>query len=138
MINILLNMKVSNIKKLNNIFINNKLLILFFLFILYLFIKIIENKNVPLISFKEKINFDEYEVYKFNEIKQKLLQTKCSGMWDNQREFLNGIIRKFKPHKILEVGVNFGGSSIIILNAINDFIFYFSLRNIIMGFIFNI
>ena len=41
-------------------------------------------------------------------------------MWLNQREFLNGIIRKFKPHKFLEIGVNRGGSSIIILNAIKD------------------
>ena len=41
-------------------------------------------------------------------------------MWNNQREFLNGIIRKFKPRKILEVGVSRGGSSIIMLNAIED------------------
>ncbi len=41
-------------------------------------------------------------------------------MWDNQPEFLNGLIRKFKPKKILEIGVSKGGSSIIILNAIKD------------------
>lgn len=41
-------------------------------------------------------------------------------MWGNQREFLNGIIRKFKPKKVLEIGVSKGGSSIIILNAIKD------------------
>ena len=41
-------------------------------------------------------------------------------MWGNQREFLNGLIRKFKPKKILEIGVSSGGSSIIILNAIKD------------------
>ena len=41
-------------------------------------------------------------------------------MWDNQREFLNGLVRKFKPKKVLEVGVHRGGSSIIILNAIDD------------------
>ena len=41
-------------------------------------------------------------------------------MWSNQREFLNGIIRKFRPKKILEIGVASGGSSIIILNAIKD------------------
>ena len=34
-------------------------------------------------------------------------------MWSNQPEFLNGIIRKFKPPKVLEVGINRGGSSII-------------------------
>ena len=41
-------------------------------------------------------------------------------MWNNQREFLNGIIRKIRPKKSLELGVSFGGSSIIILNAIKD------------------
>lgn len=68
----------------------------------------------------EKINLDNYEVFKYNEIKEKLLQTNCSQMSKNEREFLNGIIRKFKPQKVLEVGVNLGGSSIIILNAIKD------------------
>ena len=42
-------------------------------------------------------------------------------MWGNQREFLNGLVRKFKPKKILEIGVRYGGSSIVILNAIEDF-----------------
>ena len=41
-------------------------------------------------------------------------------MWANQREFINGIIRKFRPKKIVELGVLYGGSSIIILNAIRD------------------
>ena len=41
-------------------------------------------------------------------------------MWNNQREFINGIIRKYRPKKILELGVLLGGSSVIILNAIKD------------------
>ena len=41
-------------------------------------------------------------------------------MRGNQREFINGIIRKNKPKKILELGVLLGGCSIIILNAIKD------------------
>ena len=41
-------------------------------------------------------------------------------MWANQREFLNGVIRKFRPKKIVEIGVNNGGGSCIILNAIQD------------------
>ena len=41
-------------------------------------------------------------------------------MWANQREFLNGVVRKLKPKKILEIGVEKGGSAIIILNAIKD------------------
>ena len=42
-------------------------------------------------------------------------------MFRNQKEFLNGIIRKFKPKKIVEVGARFGGSAIVMLNAIEDF-----------------
>ena len=41
-------------------------------------------------------------------------------MWDNHCEFLNGVVRKFRPKKILELGVAEGGSSIVILNAIQD------------------
>ena len=73
------------------------------------------DKNIILIIF-----FDKFEVFKFNEIKDKINDTKCSEMWGNQKEFLNGIIRKLKPKKILEIGVRHGGSSIIILNAIQD------------------
>ncbi|WP_304330923.1 class I SAM-dependent methyltransferase [Brachyspira innocens] len=43
-----------------------------------------------------------------------------SEMTYKQRCFLNGVIRQTKPKKILEVGVSAGGSSAIILNAIND------------------
>ena len=45
------------------------------------------------------------------------------GGWqlrNNEPYFINGIIRKFKPKKCLEVGVARGGSSIIILNALKD------------------
>ena len=41
-------------------------------------------------------------------------------MVENEPYFLNGIIRKLKPKKCLEIGVAFGGSSVIILNAIKD------------------
>ena len=68
-----------------------------------------------------QIPFDKYETNIFEEIKSRLLLTKkCSLMWQNQKEFLNGIIRKFRPEKVLEIGVKYGGSSIIILNAIKD------------------
>ena len=42
-------------------------------------------------------------------------------MGENQRKFINGVIRKFKPKKIVEIGVLKGGSSIIILNALKNF-----------------
>ena len=77
--------------------------------------------NSSLIKPEAKIYFDQYEVSKYNEIKDKLIENKCSDMWGNQREFLNGLVRKFKPKKILEIGVFRGGSSIVLLNAIEDF-----------------
>ena len=38
----------------------------------------------------------------------------------NDAYFINGLIRKFRPKNVLEVGVAWGGSSVIILNAIKD------------------
>ena len=69
---------------------------------------------------KNTIYLDKYETHIFNNIKDKLDKYHCSGMWDNQREFLNGVIRKFRPKKIVEIGVAYGGGSAIILNAIKD------------------
>ena len=57
------------------------------------------NINSNLIS-KEKIYYDLYEVNKYNAIKDKIISHDCSEMWANQREFLNGVVRKFKPKKI--------------------------------------
>ena len=41
-------------------------------------------------------------------------------MTEEERKFLNGIVRKSKPKKILELGVCHGGSSVVLLNAIKD------------------
>ena len=99
-----------------------KLNILIIIIVLAIYINIKRKiiKNDFIADFRKKFFFDQYEVDKYNVIKTKLLNTNCSQMGSNQREFLNGIIRKFRPLKILEIGVHFGGSSIIMLNAIND------------------
>lgn len=84
--------------------------------------------NLLYIYFQDKIDkvyedsfyLDKFETNIYNNIKEKLLKAKCSSMWDNQREFLNGAIRKFRPKKVLEIGPWEGGSSIIILNALKD------------------
>ena len=110
-----MNLFNQNIYQQNNILIiipkNHKyiFLIIFFLFFLFHYYCIKNNINEKNQLSKEKIYFDKYEVFKFNNIKQKFIGNKCSEMWDNQREFLNGIIRKFKPKKILEIGVYRGG-----------------------------
>ena len=68
----------------------------------------------------EEIYLDQYETNIFNNIKQKINDFKCWEMWDNHHKFLNGMIRKFKPRKVLEIGVRYGCASAIILNAIQD------------------
>ena len=106
------------------------LLLLCKIFIIFSFFIIIKrrewNKGIYLTTinknYRKNNNFfmDLYETHVFNKIKLKLETNKCGIMWDNQREFLNGVIRKFKPKKIVEIGVAKGGGSCIILNAIQD------------------
>jgi len=81
--------------------------------------------NNILISFQnEYIKFDKdfnYLNYESNIISDKI--KKYSGWMlynTNQYYFINGIIRKYRPKKCLEIGVARGGSSILILNAIKD------------------
>ena len=78
-----------------------------------------QNKETNIVE--ENIYLDQYETNIFNNIKQKINDFKCNEMWGNHYEFLNGMIRKFKPKKILEIGVRYGCGSAIILNAIQDF-----------------
>ena len=112
-------------KKLNNIINIEKknifLILCFFAFYLFNF-PFRNHKNISINNDSlEKTDLDTFEVYKFYEIRQKLANAHCSQMWANQKEFLNGVIRKFRPKKVVELGVGKGGSSIVILNAINDF-----------------
>ena len=38
----------------------------------------------------------------------------------DERKFLNGLVRKYKPKKIVEIGVSAGGTAILFMNAIKD------------------
>ena len=71
------------------------------------------------IQSKYDINF-KYEDYENNIITNRI--EKYAGWQMNREEanFINGIIRKNKIKKCLEIGVANGGSSIVILNAIKD------------------
>ena len=62
----------------------------------------------------------EYHKYQTFFITQKIIEKSGWLLTLNDAYFINGLIRKFKPKKCLEVGVARGGSSIIILNAIKD------------------
>ena len=104
--------KLFKISKKDNIFRYLKFIINIIILFIYVFLKLFIKEK--------KIYFDKYDTKIYDVIKIKLEKTKCSLMWSNQREFLNGIIRKYRPKKIIEIGVRRGGSSIIILNAIKD------------------
>ena len=66
-----------------------------------------------------KINF-KYHNYQREMITERMINYSSWQLGNDQPYFLNGIIRKYKPKKLLEVGVACGGSSILILNAIKD------------------
>ena len=73
------------------------------------------NKNM-----ETEIYLDKYETDIYNNIKSKIIGFPCKSMWFNQREFINGVVRRFRPKKIVEIGVEEGCASSIILNAIQD------------------
>jgi predicted O-methyltransferase YrrM len=58
------------------------------------------------------------EINNLNGIPQKVLD--ASEMSPTERNFLNSLILRYKPQKILEIGVAAGASSAIILNAIKN------------------
>ena len=60
---------------------------------------------------------EDYEQGYLNKIRKKL---DGALLTITDMKFINGMIRKYKPKKILEVGVASGGSSAIILNAIQN------------------
>lgn len=94
-------------------------IIMLVFFIVILLIKMKEEKVKENTNSKKYMNLEKYEINIYNKINNHDL-SRCSRMWGNQRAFLNGVVRKFKPKKVLEIGVAEGGSSIVILNAIND------------------
>ena len=65
------------------------------------------------------INFD-YSNYDKNIITEEMVQIASWNLTKEEAFTINGIIRKHKPKKCLELGVGKGGTSILILNAIKD------------------
>ena len=60
---------------------------------------------------------EDFEQGSLEEINGNLNDTLLSQI---DRKFLHGMIRKYKPSKVIELGVCNGGSSAIILNALNE------------------
>ena len=101
-----------------------------FIFIIFIFIiditifntHIIFDKSNNYISYKfdsQKFsNIENFEQERFFEIENKLKG--FIEMTTDEQRFVNGMVRKVKPKKIVEIGVAYGGTSAIILNAIKD------------------
>lgn len=68
----------------------------------------------------KSVKIEGTDVHIYEEIESKIKGFDKVEMTQTEQKFLNGIVRKYKPKKILEIGVAKGGSSAIILNAIKD------------------
>ena len=67
-------------------------------------------------NIKEKL--EEIDVNILNSIQDRI--EKYIELKPDEQKFFNGLIRKYKPKKLVEIGVSAGGSSALILNAIKD------------------
>ena len=112
-------------------FYKKKFLILLVIIIFFKIILFLINKhyklnrttlNIQNISMK-KNDFDknfDYIHYKSDIITGKIIKEANWILSLNEAYLINGIIRKHKPKNCLEIGVAYGGSSVLILNAIKD------------------
>ncbi len=91
----------------------NKFIRIFLIFLLFAWLLLILLNDHKFRDNTNYFNLDRYETFVYDNIKEALLKSRCSNMWNNQREFINGIIRKFKPKTILELGVHLGGVQLL-------------------------
>lgn len=105
----------------NNISKKFKIILILSIYLIY------NNKNSYYFGIKNIFKFIpiqpssfEFHNYQRHLITEKILKYSGIEQRNNEPYFLNGIIRKFKPRKCLEIGVARGGSSVVILNAIKD------------------
>lgn len=100
----------------------NKLIIKFLYITNIVFISLliehIDNSNNKI--FDNYINFDYFN-YQNDIITKKIINESDWLLSLDQAYLINGLIRKHRPKNCLEIGVAYGGSSILILNAIKDF-----------------
>ena len=61
---------------------------------------------------------EEFDLDVLKQIQERL--EKIIEIYPDEQKFLNGVIRKYKPKKVVEMGVSAGGSAALILNAIKD------------------
>ena len=124
-------MKIKKIRKykFKNTIINTKKrkILKYFICIILIIIYLVDKYNSklfqyfgvnPTINEKDENNPENYETHILDRIKDRLKGPQLMGI--NEYYFINGLIRKYKPRKLLEIGVCSGGMSAVILNAIKD------------------
>ena len=82
-----------------------------------------QKKSLPDINYTKLIHFDNPQFESFDTEILEQIKYKIKGfvgLTPDEQKFLNGIIRKIRPKKIVEIGVACGGSSAIILNSIKN------------------
>ena len=89
-------------------------------------------------SFSGKVNKDfDYMNYERDIVTTDMREKAYWEMSEEEAYFINGIIRKHKPKKCLEIGVGRGGTAILILNAIKDikdsFLISLDINNQVVG-----
>ena len=113
--------KFDNNNYLKKQLINKKLLFsLILIFINLYYFDFSDIDNIYKIGTLEINEFypENYQRYIINRIRKRLKGPIIMGF--DEFAFVNGLIRKFRPKKILEIGVCSGGMSAVILNAIMD------------------
>ena len=116
----------NDIKKFKSIFNHKSKQIIFFIIIIiqlitniYLFIK---QRKYQTNNFNIEIN-DEENIENIDNNILSPIQDKLKTYIEinlYEQKFLNGIVRKYKPKKIVEIGVSQGGTAVLMLNAIKD------------------
>ena len=97
--------------------ITKKFLIIFLISLCLIIISIIIIYSQTV--FSNITNFD-YKNYEKDIITENIIQTAAWNITNEEAFLINGIIRKRKPKKCLEIGVGKGSLSLLILNAIKD------------------
>lgn len=134
-----INKRLNEINTSHNYNLFSKIIILILLFLIINFVFIIKiffllknrdfiiNKTIEIESDNShQINgvnlydppLEETEIYILNRILKK--NSKYIELTLDEQKFFNGLLRKVKPKKVVEIGVSSGGSANLILNAIKD------------------
>lgn len=85
----------------------------------------LDKRNINIINkkdnlYKKFLNIEDFESEVLYPIQKDL--ENFIEITNEEQKFLNGFIRKIKPKKIVEIGVAYGGTASLILNAIKDII----------------